>query len=121
MLDQPQSCAGALSGAGRHDSGQRKPNQGFAHPIHRCLQCSYQVDSNDVADPTIEQGCAWATALSDGDRQRHGPFKDRLPQGTAGIPFPKFCSGCREGELQPGAWDWDPDFPHRSHDVLSLW
>lgn len=104
----------------------KEANQGFAHRIDPCVLCSYEVDCDDIADLTTEQGrseasvsveemaCAWATALSDGIRPASWSVYDRLrPQGIAGILVPSFASGAEADDNNFVLWDWGPDLPHK--------
>lgn len=104
----------------------KEANQGFAHRIDPCVLCSYEIDCEDVADLTTEQGraaysieldemaCAWATALADGDRPASWSVHDRLKaQGFAGICVPSFAPGAEANDLNLVLWEWGPDLPHQ--------
>ena len=104
----------------------KEANQGFAHRIDPCVLCSYEIDCEDVADLTTEQGrrehavelgemsCAWATALPNHDRPASWSVYDRLKsQGTAGILVPSFAPGAEADDLNLVLWEWGPDLPHK--------
>ena len=104
----------------------KEANQGFAHRIDPCVLCSYEVDCDDIADLTSEAGrggvsvtledmaCAWATALSDGERPVSWGIYDRLrPQGIAGVLVPSFAPGTGMEDRNLVLWDWGPDLPHQ--------
>lgn len=104
----------------------KEANQGFAHRIDPCVLCSYEVDCEDIVDLTSEQGrressvaledmaCAWATALSDGQRPVSWAIHDRLrPKRVAGILVPSFAPGADENDRNLVFWDWGPDRPHK--------
>ncbi|MER8841841.1 RES family NAD+ phosphorylase [Mesorhizobium sp. M0913] len=104
----------------------KEANQGFAHRIDPCVLCSYEVDCDDIADLTTEQtrgefsvtfedmACAWATALSDGNRPASWSIYDRLrPQGIAGILVPSVAPGAETEDRNLVLWDWGPHLPHK--------
>jgi RES domain-containing protein len=104
----------------------KEANQGFAHRIDPCVLCSYEVDCDHIADLTSEEGrgaasvtledmaCAWATALSDGERPVSWAIYDGLrPQGIAGILVPSFAPGTGMEDRNLVLWDWGPDLPHQ--------
>ena len=104
----------------------KEANQGFAHRIDPCVLCSYDIDCEDVADLTREEGrrafsvsmeemaCSWATALAEGRRPASWAIYDRLSsRGTAGILVPSFAPGAEEDDRNLVLWKWGPDLPHR--------
>ncbi len=104
----------------------KEANQGLAHRIDPCVLCSYEVECEDVADLTTEQGrsehsvdldemtCAWATALANGDRPASWSVYDRLKaRGIAGILVPSFARGAEADDLNLVLWVWGPDLPHK--------
>lgn len=104
----------------------KEANQGFAHRIDPCVLCSYEIDCEDVADLTSEQGrgeysvaledlaCAWATALSSGRRPASWSLYDRLrSQGLAGILVPSFAPGAEIEDRNLVLWDWGSELPHK--------
>lgn len=103
----------------------KETNQGFAHRIDPCVLCSYEVDCEDIADLTTEQGrgefsvtidemaCVWATALADGHRPASWSIYDRLKaQGIAGVLVPSFAHGADAEDQNLVLWKWGPDLPH---------
>lgn len=103
----------------------KEANQGFAHRIDPCVLCSYEIDCEDIADLTTEEGraeyrvdlddmsCAWAIALSNGDRPASWSVYDRLHgQGVAGVLVPSFAPGAEGDDLNLVLWKWGPDLPH---------
>ncbi|RUX44281.1 hypothetical protein EOA22_35785, partial [Mesorhizobium sp. M7A.F.Ca.US.014.04.1.1] len=79
----------------------KEANQGFAQRIDPCVLCSYEIDCDDIADLTMEErrgefsvtleemACAWATALSNGERPASWSIYERLqPRNVAGIVVP---------------------------------
>jgi RES domain-containing protein len=104
----------------------KEANQGFAHRIDPCILCSYEVDCDGIADLATEQGrgefsvtlddmaCAWAMALSDGERPASWGVHDRLrSQGIAGILVPSFAPGAEIEDSNLVLWDWGPSTPHK--------
>ncbi|WP_132558693.1 RES family NAD+ phosphorylase [Rhizobium sullae] len=104
----------------------KEANQGFAHRIDPCVLCSYEVDCDHVLDLTVEEGrgefsvaledmaCAWATALSIGDRPASWAIYDRLrPQGVSGILVPSFAPGAEGDDKNLVLWDWGAELPHK--------
>lgn len=104
----------------------KEANQGFAHRIDPCVLCSYEVDCEDIADLATERGrrlfsvsledmaCAWATALSVGERPLSWSIHDRLrSKGIAGILVPSFAPGAEIGDTNLVLWEWGPDIPHK--------
>ena len=104
----------------------KEANQGFAHRIDPCILCSYDVDCEDIADLCTEPGrkkydvayddmaCAWATALSDGQRPVSWEIYDRhRVLGLAGILVPSFAPGTATDDRNLVLWDWGPDLPHK--------
>lgn len=104
----------------------KEANQGFAHRIDPCVLCSYEVDCEDIADLTTEEGrgehatafddmaCAWALALADGDRPASWSVYDRLKaRGIAGICVPSFAPGAEADDSNLVLWRWGPDLPHK--------
>ncbi|MGX5830023.1 RES family NAD+ phosphorylase [Mesorhizobium sp. 43Arga] len=102
----------------------KEANQGFAHRIDPCVLCSYEVDCEDVVDLTTEgaefaialedMACAWATALSEGERPASWSIYDRLrPRGVAGIVVPSFSPSAQDEDRNLVLWDWGPDLPHK--------
>lgn len=104
----------------------KEANQGFAHRIDPCVLCSYEIDSEDIADLTTQQGrdqlsttidemaCAWATALAQGDRPASWSIHDRLTaMGIAGILVPSFAPGAEPEDRNLVLWKWGPDLPHK--------
>ncbi|MGV1832880.1 RES family NAD+ phosphorylase [Agrobacterium vitis] len=104
----------------------KEANQGFAHRMDPCVLCSYEVDCENVANLTTEQGraehsvgldemdCGWAIALSNGDRPASWSVYDRLsPHGIAGILVPSFAPGAERSDMNLVLWQWGPDLPHR--------
>lgn len=104
----------------------KEANQGFAHRIDPCVLCSYEIDCEDVANLTMEQGrkefsvgfdemaCAWATSLAEGDRPVSWSVHDRLrTQGIVGILVPSFAPGAEIEDRNLVLWEWGPDLPHK--------
>ncbi|CDM60916.1 MULTISPECIES: RES family NAD+ phosphorylase [Rhizobium] len=104
----------------------KEANQGFAHRIDPCVLCSYDIDCEDVADLTTEQGrreysvsfdemtCAWATALADARRPASWAIYDRLHgHGAAGILVPSFAPGAESDDQNLVLWKWGPDLPRQ--------
>jgi len=104
----------------------KEANQGFAHRIDPCVLCSYEIDCEDIADLTTEQGreeasvakgdmaCAWATALAEGSRPASWSIHDRLSTlGIAGILVPSFAPGAEAEDRNLVLWKWGPDLPHK--------
>jgi RES domain-containing protein len=58
--------------------------------------------------------CAWATALSDGERPASWFIYDRLRlQDIAGVLVPSFAPGAGIEDRNLVLWDWGPDRPHK--------
>lgn len=104
----------------------KEANQGFAHRIDPCVLCAYEVDCEDIADLTTEEGrgehaiafddmaCAWASALADGERPASWSVYDRLKaRGIAGIRVPSFAPGAEADDNNLVLWRWGPDLPHK--------
>lgn len=104
----------------------KEANQGFAHRIDPCVLCSYEIDCENIADLTTEEGrgkhaveldemaCAWATALADGNTPASWSVYDRLKaQGIAGLCVPSFAPGAEANDLNLVLWNWGPDLPHK--------
>ncbi|WEX91562.1 RES family NAD+ phosphorylase (plasmid) [Sinorhizobium garamanticum] len=104
----------------------KEANQGFGHRIDPCVLCSYDIDCEDVADLTTEEGrdaysvsmeemaCSWAMALAEGRRPASWAIYDRLIlRGTAGILVPSFAPGAEEDDRNLVLWAWGPHPPHR--------
>ncbi|MBZ9710361.1 RES family NAD+ phosphorylase [Mesorhizobium sp. ESP7-2] len=102
----------------------KEANQGFAHRIDPCVLCSYEIDCDDIVDLTTDgargefsialMACAWATALSDGERPASWSVYDRLrSQGIAGILVPSFAPGAETDDRNLVLWDWGPSSPHK--------
>lgn len=104
----------------------KEANQGLAHRIDPCVLCAYEVDCDDIADLRTEEGrgafsisletmeCAWASALSLGQRPASWSIHERLrSQGIAGILVPSFAPGAESGDANLVLWDWGPDLPHK--------
>lgn len=104
----------------------KEANQGFAHRIDPCVLCSYDIDCDDVADLTAEEGraaysvsmeemaCSWAMALAEGRRPASWAIYDRLIlQGIAGILVPSFAPGAEEDDRNLVLWSWGQYPPHR--------
>ncbi len=104
----------------------KEANQGFAHRIDPCVLCSYEIDCEDIADLTTEQGrgefsvaledmaCAWAMALSEASRPASWAIHDRLrAEGIAGILVPSFAPGAEPEDRNLVLWDWGPELPHK--------
>ncbi|MGO4740287.1 RES family NAD+ phosphorylase [Bosea sp. 2KB_26] len=104
----------------------KEANQGFAHRIDPCVLCSCEIDCEDIADLTTEQGrrehaverdelaCAWAGALAEGDRPASWSVHDRLKaRGIAGLRVPSFAPGAEADDLNLVLWRWGPDLPHK--------
>ncbi|MCO6387421.1 RES domain-containing protein [Aliihoeflea sp. 40Bstr573] len=104
----------------------KEANQGFAHRIDPCVLCAYDVQCEDIADLTSEQGrqewsvslddmaCAWAMALAEGDRPTSWSVYDRLlGRGVAGILVPSFAPGTEINDRNLVLWDWGPQRPHK--------
>lgn len=104
----------------------KEANQGFAHRIDPCVLCSYEVDCENVADLTTEEGraehavdfaemsCAWAFALASGDRPASWAVYDRLStRGFAGILVPSFAPGAEVDDRNLVLWAWGPQLPHK--------
>jgi len=104
----------------------KEVSQGFAHRLDPTVLCSYEIDCDDIVDLTREEGrgafdvtlqemgCAWATALSNGDRPASWSIYDRLrASGTAGILVPSFAPGAEDEDRNLVLWDWGPDLPHQ--------
>lgn len=100
--------------------------QGLAHRMDPCVLCSYEVDCDNVADLTTEQGRgefsvaieemadAWADALAEGRRPRSWATYDKLvTRGVAGILVPSFAAGAAPDDRNLVLWDWGPDLPHK--------
>lgn len=104
----------------------KEANQGFAHRIDPCVLCSYEIDCEDIADLTTDEGrrehsveldemaCAWATALANGDRPVSWAVYDRLKaRNGAGVVVPSFAPGAEADDLNLVLWQWGPDLPHQ--------
>lgn len=104
----------------------KEANQGFAHRIDPCVLCSYEIDCEDIADLASARGraefsvsleemeCAWAAALSDGQRPLSWSIHDRLrARGVAGILVPSFAPGAEADDINLVLWQWGPDLPHK--------
>ena len=104
----------------------KEANQGFARRIDPCVLCSYEIDCEDVADLTTEQGrkehavspeemaCAWATALATGGRPASWSIYERLePRGIAGILVPSFAPGAEADDRNLVLCKWGADLPHK--------
>lgn len=104
----------------------KEANQGFAHRIDPCVLCSYEIDCEDIADLTTDEGrrehsveldemaCAWATALANGDRPGSWAVYDRLKaRNAAGIAVPSFAPGAEADDLNLVLWQWGPDLRHK--------
>ncbi|MFA6032686.1 MAG: RES family NAD+ phosphorylase [Myxococcota bacterium] len=104
----------------------KEANQGLAQRIDPCVLCSYEVDCEDIADLTTEEGrgafsvsldemaCAWATALSDAVRPPSWSIYDRLrPGNVAGIVVPSFAPRAEREDRNLVLWDWGADRPHK--------
>lgn len=90
------------------------------------MPCSYDIDCEDVADLTTEEGrsafsvpmeemaCSWATALAEGRPPASWAIYDRLSsRGTVGILVPSFAPAAEEDDRNLVLWKWGPDLPHR--------
>lgn len=97
----------------------KEANQGLAQRIDPCVLCSYEVDCEDIADLTTEEGrgafsvsldemaCAWATALIDAVRPPSWSIYDRLrPGNVAGIVVPSFAPRAEREDRNLVLWDW---------------
>ncbi|MBL0373611.1 RES family NAD+ phosphorylase [Rhizobium sp. KVB221] len=104
----------------------KEANQGFAHRIDPCVLCSYEVDCDDIADLTTEQGrdeyavtldelaCGWALALAEGKRPQSWGIHDRLrARDVAGIVVPSFAPGAEPDDRNLVLWKWGESLPHR--------
>ncbi|WP_245462250.1 RES domain-containing protein, partial [Mesorhizobium sp. M7A.F.Ca.CA.001.11.2.1] len=104
----------------------KEANQGFAQRIDPCVFCSYEIDCDDIADLTTEErrgefsvtleemACAWATALSNGERPASWSIYERLqPRNVAGIVVPSFAPGAEMEDRNLVLWNWGPDLPHK--------
>ncbi|MEI5678421.1 MULTISPECIES: RES family NAD+ phosphorylase [unclassified Mesorhizobium] len=104
----------------------KEANQGFAHRIDPCVLCSYEIDCEDIADLTMEQGreefsvakgdmaCAWASAQADGSRPASWSIHDRLSaRGIAGLLVPSFAPGAEAEDRNLVLWQWGADLPHK--------
>jgi RES domain-containing protein len=104
----------------------KEANQGFAHRIDPCVLCSYEIDCDDIADLTTEEGrqehavdfdemaCAWASSLADGRRPPSWSIHDKLKaQGIAGICVPSFAPGAEAEDRNLVLWVWGPELPHK--------
>ena len=104
----------------------KEANQGFAHRIDPCVLCSYEIDCEDIADLTTDEGrrehsvelvemaCAWATALANGERPGSWAVYDRLKaRNAAGIAVPSFAPGAEADDLNLVLWQWGPDLRHK--------
>lgn len=104
----------------------KEANQGLAHRFDPCVLCSYDVDCEDIADLTTEEGreehaiafddmaCAWASALADGDRPASWSVYDRLnSRGIAGICVPSFAPGAEADDNNLVLWRWSPENPYK--------
>lgn len=104
----------------------KEANQGLAHRIDPCVLCAYEVDCTDIADLRMEEGrkafsvsfetmaCAWASALSLGQRPASWSIHERLrSRGIAGILVPSFAPGAESEDANLVLWDWGPDLPHK--------
>lgn len=101
-------------------------SQGFPHRLDPTVLCSYDVDCDDVVDLATEQGrgaafvtggdmgCAWATALANGDRPASWAVYDQLVlRGAAGIIVPSYAPGAGLNDRNLVLWDWGPALPHK--------
>ena len=104
----------------------KEANQGFAHRIDPCVLCSYEIDCEDIADLTSQQGrheyqvtieemtCAWANALAEGERPISWGIHDRLfAGGVAGVLVPSFAPGAGADDRNLVLWRWGVNLPHR--------
>lgn len=104
----------------------KEANQGFAHRMDPCVLCSYEIDCENVADLTTEQGraehlvdfhemdCGWAMALANGARPASWSVYDRLSaQEMAGILVPSFAPGSDKDDKNLVLWRWGANLPHR--------
>lgn len=101
-------------------------NQGFAHRHDPTVLCSYDVDCDDIVDLASEQGrgaasvtsevmgCAWATAVANGDRPASWAIYDQLVgRGVAGVIVPSYAPGADPDDRNLVLWDWGPALPHK--------
>jgi len=104
----------------------KEANQGFAHKIEPCVLCSYEVDCDDIADLSTDEGrkrhgvewaqmaCAWFKDLADGKEPPSWPTVRRLrDQILAGILVPSFAPGATESDRNLVLWRWADRLPHR--------
>ena len=50
----------------------KEANQGFAQRLDPCVLCSYEIDCDDIADLTTEEGRVFCDARRDGLRLGYG-------------------------------------------------
>jgi RES domain-containing protein len=104
----------------------KEANQGLAHKIEPCVLCSYDVDCDDIADLSTDEGranhgvdradlaCAWFSFLVEGKQPPTWPIVRRLrAEGAAGVLVPSFAPGATEADRNLVLWEWGDRPPHR--------
>jgi len=103
----------------------KEANQGLAHKIEPCVLCSYEVDCDDIADLSTDEGrrshgvewgvmdCAWFAFLTDGKEPPSWPVVRRLrDRNFAGVLVPSFAPGATEADRNLVLWQWTDRLPH---------
>ena len=104
----------------------REVSGGFAHRLTPYVLCSYDVDSDDIADLRTDTGraergvalddlaCAWGDALIAGREPESWTLVRRLiADGHAGALVPSFANGATAVDQNLVLWRWGPDLPHK--------
>lgn len=104
----------------------KEANQGFARKIEPYVLCSYDVDCEDIADLTSDEGraahgvafeemtCAWFGFIAEGKEPPSWSTARRLmAEGIAGILVPSFASGATPEDRNLVLWRWGKDLPHQ--------
>lgn len=99
---------------------------GFGRRLLPTTLCSYEIDCEDIADLTSEEGraehgaalddmaCAWMQIARDGGTPPSWELAERLrAKGIAGILVPSFAVGARADHRNIVLWTWGPELPHR--------
>lgn len=99
---------------------------GFANVFEPLTVCTYQVDVEDIADLSMDDGrrekdvdltdmaCDWEYQAASGRRPPSWAIHDRLAaDGVAGLLVPSFARAARPDMRNLVLLRWGPDLPHR--------
>lgn len=101
-------------------------SQGFAAKLEPLTVCLYEVDCEDIADLSTDEGrrdagvalddmaCAWALDLAEGRTPASWRLaKALIAHGHAGILVPSFARNARPDMRNLVLWKWGPRLPWR--------